>query len=308
MTSNLKTEKLSLYCPELSDLAAVLEKSMKAHFQNVTASVVDCPNLTNAPFNLISEGLCGNVRIADVGGVPYLMPKVMKEHTYEIKELCKLVELQDAYVFGAGAGPFHKLGMNAEMICDVKFNGSEKLNTKLGTSINGKVKVQKAPCAEFGLLGNLGFCDGKPGKVIELVVSKRISEENIMSSVRKTLKEEYKDKIVGMCGTFNVEKGKVKIHCMPDFCKEPIESNEDVNNWLDFYEIPAPFTAVGWLISDDPDMDIRVEHFHGLAEDTAGHYHYDVTPDEVVYRCYFSIPKYLYRIDRPEITHTFGRD
>lgn len=308
MSAQLKTDKLLLHSPELSELAEVLQKSMKTHFQNVQASVVECPNLTKPPFNLISEGIAGNVRIADIGGVPYLMPVVMKEHTYKIKELCKLVELDNAYVFGAGAGPFHKLGMNAEMICDVKFNGTEKLNTKLGTSINGNIKVQSSPCAEFGLLGNLGFCDGKKGEVIELVVSKRISNESIMSSLRKVLKEEYKDKVVGLCGTFNVEKGKVKIHCMPDFSNEPINSNEDVNNWLDFFEIPAPFTAVGWLISDDPDMDIRVEHFHGFGKDVAGHYHYDVTPDDVVYRCYFSIPKYLYRIDRPEITHSFGRD
>lgn len=56
-------------------------------------------------------------------------------------------------------------------------------------------------------------------------------------------------------------------------------------------------------------LDMRIEHFHCFSEHgDGGHYHYDVTPDEVEYRGYFTLPEYVYRIDKPKVTHLIGRD
>ena len=44
-------------------------------------------------------------------------------------------------------------------------------------------------------------------------------------------------KPIGMGGTFLVKSGKLKTHVMPDFCQSPMQSEEDVANWLNFYEM-----------------------------------------------------------------------
>lgn len=72
-----------------------LNGALSKNFERSSVRIVDCPDLTQAPFHLASpgisgvgltrrsnfiSGLCGNVRIADVGGVPNLhpMPKLDK--------------------------------------------------------------------------------------------------------------------------------------------------------------------------------------------------------------------------------------
>lgn len=55
-----------------------------------------------------------------------------------------------------------------------------------------------------------------------------------------------------MGGVFVILKGKAKFHVMPDFSKEPIHSDDELNKWLKFYEMNAPLTTVGTFISKDP--------------------------------------------------------
>jgi len=96
---------------------------------------------------------------------------------------------------------------------------------------------------------------------------------------------------------------------MPDFSACPINSDEDVNNWLKFYEVTAPLTVLSVLVSRDPGLDLRVEHSHGWGENNqGGHYHYDTSPDTVEYTGYYNIASTCYRIDKPVVTHNIGRD
>ena len=39
---------------------------------------------------------------------------------------------------------------------------------------------------------------------------------------------------------------------MPKFSETPLESNEDVENWLKFYEMEAPFMNLSVFVSRDP--------------------------------------------------------
>lgn len=55
-----------------------------------------------------------------------------------------------------------------------------------------------------------------------------------------------------MGGVFVVLQGKVKQHIMQDFSKEPLISDEDLNNWLRFFDMSGPLTAVGTFVSKDP--------------------------------------------------------
>ena len=56
-------------------------------------------------------------------------------------------------------------------------------------------------------------------------------------------------------------------------------------------------------------MDLRVEHAHCFSSHgEGGHYHYDVTPEEVEYHGYYTVAEELWRIDRPAVTNDIGRD
>ena len=49
-----------------------------------------------------------------------------------------------------------------------------------------------------------------------------------------------------------IEAGKARVHVMPDFCATPIQSDDDLNKWLHFYEVSAPMVCCTSFISTDP--------------------------------------------------------
>lgn len=55
----------------------------------------------------------------------------------------------------------------------------------------------------------------------------------------------------GLGGTFVLKEGKAKQHVMRDFSKTPINTDEQLNSWLKFYNMSAPLIAVGTLINKD---------------------------------------------------------
>ena len=88
------------------------------NFEDVEVSVVECPDLTQEPFNLASKGLCGNSRVLDIGGVPYLVPLAQKNKLYDMKDYPKLTGMSskdDCLIIGAGAAPWTYLERNAEV-------------------------------------------------------------------------------------------------------------------------------------------------------------------------------------------------
>ena len=96
---------------------------------------------------------------------------------------------------------------------------------------------------------------------------------------------------------------------MPDFSQEPLENLRDLDNWLHYYEMTAPLVAVGTLVSNETDLDLRVQHFHSFSHHgEGGHYHIDTTPEKVEYLGYFNVGEVLYRIDQPENKLLFGKD
>lgn len=54
---------------------------------------------------------------------------------------------------------------------------------------------------------------------------------------------------LGLGGMFEVKNGKVKQHIMPDFSDTPLTTEEELNNWLRFYEMETPLIAVGTFVS-----------------------------------------------------------
>lgn len=312
-SQSVSVQKAPMHVPAMEEVAKVLTDGLCKNFVTVSVNVVDCPDLTQKPFSLAAPGLNGNPRIADVGGPPFLTPVPQLDKVYTFSHIAELVELPCAFMVGAGAGPHRHIGCCCELISNVKLDESGNI-----TSVNShiaKVNVEDGGCIqekltknEFSLMGNFLCCEGSPGKVIEVKASQRSGEENFMSCIRKVLQNHYGNKPVAIGGVFLVEKGKANLHIMPDFSETPLNTQDDVNNWLKFYEMDAPLVCLGELVSYDPGMDLRVEHFHCFSDHgQGGHYHYDTTPNEVEYRGYFMLADYVYRIDQPTNTTQLAR-
>ncbi|XP_061658801.1 ester hydrolase C11orf54 homolog isoform X2 [Syngnathoides biaculeatus] len=326
-----KTEKAKLYVPDLEELRAVLQTGLKDNFAEVKVSVVECPDLTKDPFNFPVRGLCGNPRVTDVGGVPYLVPVVQKHKEYDMNAISKELELPGAFILGAGAVSSRIVGMNAEIVlrCTLYFlsqliplvlteaDGRPAVNSSYFSSINPldgqclqESYSEKFSDCNFGLLGNLYACEGRPGKVIEVRAEKRTGDQSIVTALRKTLEVQYPDQSLALGGTFIIQRGKAKIHIMPrEFSACPLNSDEEVNSWLKHFEVKAPLICQSVLVSKDPGLDLRVEHTHCFSHHgEGGHYYIDTTPDSVEYLGYFVPAEFIYRIDRPKDTHAVRRD
>ncbi|XP_001513115.1 ester hydrolase C11orf54 homolog [Ornithorhynchus anatinus] len=312
-------ERFAFHVPSLEELVGVLQNGLKANFADVQVSVVDCPDLTKDPFTFPAKGICGKPRIADVGGVPYLIPLVNREKIYDMNVVAREMELPGAFILGAGAAPFRTLGVNAEFMPIIQAESEERravngsyiaqINPADGGCLLEKYSEKYEDC-DFGLLANLYASQGQPGKVIEVKARGRTGKHNFVTCMRETLGKHYGDKPVGMGGTFVIQKGKAKVHIMPpEFSSCPLNSDEDVNNWLKFFEVKAPLICQTVFVSRDPGFDLRVEHTHCFSHHgEGGHYHYDTTPDTAQYLGYFLPAELLYRIDRPKETHLVGRD
>ena len=81
----MNVEHKPLHVPELSELAQVIKKGLEGNYETSSCSVVSCPDLSEAPFGLAAAGICGKTRLADVGGVPYLIPT--NQHKTKIYDL-----------------------------------------------------------------------------------------------------------------------------------------------------------------------------------------------------------------------------
>jgi len=318
-SQGLPVESKKLDLPTLHEVAKVLEDGLSKNFAQVSVQVVPCPDLKQSPWTLASSGLSGNTRILDIGGVPYLMPLVNREKLYNMRDYPELTSSTGSpagLVIGAGAGPWPHINRNAEMMpnlyVDADKNVSQESRITRTHDEDGSFSTQKLPATETrnALLGNLFISDGQPGNVLKIDCQKRIGEKNFVTCMRETLEEGFPEKFVGLGGVFNIKTGSAKFHVMPDFSPCPINTNEDVNQWLKFYEMKAPLTVLSVFVSSDPGLDLRVEHSHGWGLDgvQGGHYHYDTTPDTVSYTGYYNLAESCYRIDRPVETHQVGRD
>jgi Domain of Unknown Function (DUF1907) len=310
--ASLPIKTYPLNPPPLSDLASLLTSKLQPYFQDVSASTVPCPDLRLAPFHLAAPGLCGNERIADIGGPPYLhpLPKFTKE--YSFLELPKLIGMnpERGFMLGAGAGPFHIVGRNSELMPNLSYSeeGGEVVNlTKYakvdeqGGCVCGPVPGESA---DFALMANIFCCDGDPGDVLKIIAKARTGKESFTAAIQKILKAEYGHRPVSLGGVFLIKKGKAMLHVMPDFSTEPLEQ-EKMQEWLKFYEFEAPLVCLSTFHSKEIEgADLRMEHTHCFSADgkrDGGHYHFDTTPEEVEYEAYFNTAKVVYRVDQPPI-------
>jgi len=315
--NDLLFEEKLLHIPPLEELVDVLSNGLKSNFDEVTVAVVDAPNLTEAPYHLAGQGLCGSPTILEVGGPPYLLPLVDRSKLYDLVPLCQkiLPNAHEILTVGAGAGPHPLINSNCEGILNLKINqdGTVISESHLArvTAGDEQCELQKIPNTETkcALLANLFLSEGKPGQVLRVNCKRRTGADNFITSIRETLAQHYTDKIVGLGGVFLIKNGKAHQHVMRDFSKTPIHTEDELNTWLKFYDMPGTLIALGTLITAEADLDLRLQHFHSFSKSNwGGHYHYDTTPDTIEYEAYFNVGERIVRVDKPAVTHKFGRD
>jgi hypothetical protein len=323
----MHVQKFALSPPSLEELAQTLREPLRANFKASEVSVVACPDLRQAPFGLAAEGLAGDEKIADVGGRPNLIPQPrLNCHWSLTTDIARAMEMAPARgtLMGAGAGPFHVIGQNCELVASISWQGgfgddqgpSGGGHVVNRTSIakidrgSGAVCVGPSPSVDCGLMANLYGSAGEPGPVLKITARGRTGEEaSFTECIRSALRAAYgADRAVSLGGVFLVRRGRALYHVMPDFPPKPFDGRKDVDAWLTFHEFDGgPMVCLSVLHSADPeDLCLRMEHTHCFSADAmanaGGHYHHDVEVpggDEIEYEAYFNAAKTLYRLDRP---------
>eukprot|EP01083_Nonionella_stella_P284395 968169_1 len=290
----------------LAVLAGIFEDSLKRRFENVEVDVRECPDLTT--WGLAAPGICGSPRMVDVGGEPFLYNPTKRHKRFDLSDVVRNAELEKGFIFGPAATSSVSLGCNAELMVNQNFRDG------INKSVYAKVGEEQECCCgayqstEIGVLGNLILCEGEIGQTVHVRVSKWKGDppgdggdRNFVSVLRKGLmgKSDGGNQI-GIGGVFRVAKGQVRSHVMPDFPEYHL-SPELCRDWLEFYSMGPDLTCLCYFITGDPmggAMNLRTEHTHFFSSNVTegGHFHHNVTPDEISYEGYFVVCEKISRL------------
>jgi len=303
--SQLPLKEIEAKQPGLRKLKNSIEGNLKEYFEDVKVCLEVCPDLNQKPFNFPAKSI-SNGAILDVGGPANLTPSPNLSKKYsmdQLLDLCNVLQVPNDILFGACAGPFWKVGKNSEMVA-CKLSKSQESKSFLGlVNENNSNAEFKTTCSnEFGILGNFFVCGEEPeSTVLRITARKRISDENFTNSVRKSIMKDFPEEIISLGGVFSVSQSKLNCHVMPDFSTKPLENDEMVKDWLNFYAFDAPMTFASVLHCHDPGLKLRMEHSHGYNEVNGqlGHYHNDLNPENVIYDGVFALASKVIRIDMP---------
>jgi len=102
-SQNLRSMKMGLFQPDLELLASSIKKALAENFESVSVHVVTSPNFQEW-CGLAERGLCGNTRLVDLGGVPYMMDPKYHHIKYQLPDVVKTCEMPGpTLVIGSGA-------------------------------------------------------------------------------------------------------------------------------------------------------------------------------------------------------------
>ena len=317
--------KTTLSPPSLQSLAEAIKAGLSSNFKEASCTVDTPPDLTLAPFHLAAQGLSGSTRVVDVGGPPNLQPSPDLSKKYDMISISQQVGMNPSsgFMLGAGAGPFHVLGQNSELMPNFAYGSAAGSKSTCNRTHYAKITTSNdVTCCQlpnstgFGLMCNLFCSDGAPGPCLHIVAKSRRGSLNFTETIQHALKTSFGDKLVSLGGAFLIKRGTVNLHVMPDFPSQPFESRAGVEAWLRYFDMKFdhknPLICLSVLHSgDDGGMGLRMEHTHCFtvdahgdddkSTDKGGHYHYDLeeTKEEVEYEGWFNVAEMLFRIDQP---------
>ncbi len=310
----LKIERAKFNNPSLQIVAKALEKGLRTNYQDTKVEVVDCPNLKK--WDCPSEGISGNERIIDVGGEPYMHDKRYIGTEFDYEEISKKIGSEKSYALGAGSGAMSCLeGHCGELVINENLITNESKSIIAQVGKNKECITKKYTDKKHGGLGNIFFSDGKIGKVIKVILKKRIGKQgSLPQAIRNSLIENIsleKNSHIAMGGVFRILKGGVRSHVQPDYDDIKYEYYDPklmkcTKDFLQFYEPVGPsLQCYSVLWTGDPtdgNLNLRESgehtHFHSYNNaSVAGHYHFDVTPDDIEYECYFNLAHEVFRVN-----------
>lgn len=284
-----------------NDLVAALRSGLAKHFESVSVELVECPDLKL--IGAATSGMCGATALMEFGGEPYAHNPKYRGTNVSVSEMLGASGIINAKVFGAAMADTAALGGNAgEMISNV---GDQNLSRVARVRPDKQCISEPYQADTCGPIANLFVSEGAPGEVLCIEVRKRIGDQiSLTQAMREGLAVVTdRGQHVGMGGVFEILDGQIRSHVMPNYdCLVDgyydVSSEQVVKDFLQFYEHMGPgllFFTTLW--TGDPtggDLNLRVsgEHTHFYHPDAsvqqAGHYHGDVTPDDVHYRGYFN--------------------
>ncbi|OOF90383.1 hypothetical protein ASPCADRAFT_179141 [Aspergillus carbonarius ITEM 5010] len=293
--------------PPLEELRDVIQNGLRNAFETAFVEVTTCPDLSQSPFHLSAPGLCGDEKIADVGGPAYLQPVSDLTKKYTIPKILDLVGMEgQGFAIGAAGGPFHVVGKNSELVPNLARDANGKwqnLSRYVHIDDDEKMNLSMVPkdTKDCGLMANLFISRGHQGESLHIRAKGRRGQLNFPETIQELLRVNYGGRPVSLGGVFLVKQGKAKLHVMTDFSTSSCPGPD--HEWFRYYEADAPIVCLTAFHSVDYlDWNLRMEHTHCFSESgVGGHYHYDTTPDDVEYEAWLNTAKAVYRIDQPPL-------
>ncbi|XP_025193709.1 ester hydrolase C11orf54 homolog [Melanaphis sacchari] len=303
--NELPVVHIKLNTPPLSCIVKAILPELLKNYENASAEVVQCPDLTQPPFNLVSEGLSGNENVFDIGEITNMIPSIKREKLYNIKDLKQITGSDPLVIFGACAGPYPFLGIDSECVVNVKMTGDQVEN---GTHAHMTKSNDDPECCHkmlpndemrFSFLANFFTSNGFKGEVLKIVCEVRKGPLSFSMCIREALVKHFGDEIIAIGGVIFIENGKVKVHVIkPSFMKKPSKSEKELENLVHFIELSPPLAGVGCIVSHNPGLNLRFQHFHLYSDhNQGGHYHNDTEPNTIKYTGYFGVSKQFTKID-----------
>jgi hypothetical protein len=310
----LKIEKADFKEISLDKVSEALQSGLEKNYKEVNILVEDCPNLRE--WGCPAEGLSGNERIIDVGGEPYMHDPKHIGAEFDYEEISKKIGSEKSYALGAGSGAMSCLdGHCGELVINENLITSESKSIIAKVGKNKECIAEKYTARKHGGLGNIFYTDGKKGKVIKIKIKGRIGDQgSLPQAMRKALSDNLpikNNEHIALAGIFRVLNGKIKSHVQPDYADIKHEYYDPkqmkcVKDFLQFYEsVGSELQCYSIFWTGDPTggkLDLRESgehtHFHSYTKDNiAGHYHFDVTPNDIEYEGYFNIAKEVHRVN-----------
>ena len=310
----LKIEKAKFTEYSLDKISDALQSGLSSNYKVVEVSIVDCPNLRD--WDCPSEGISGNQKIIDVGGEPYMHDPKFIGAEFDYEEISKMIGSEKSYALGAGSGAMSCLdGHCGELVINENLITDESKSIIARVGKNKECIAEKYTARKHGGLGNVFYTDGVRGKVIKIKIKGRSGEQgSLTQAMRKALSDHLKIKDndhIALAGVFRILNGKIRSHVQPDYKDikheyyDP-EQMKCVKDFLQFYEPVGP-ELQGYCVlwTGDPtggNLNLRESgehtHFHSYTkENVAGHYHFDVTPEEIEYEGYFNTAEEVHRVN-----------
>jgi hypothetical protein len=306
----MKHKTAKFWQPDDEELVQALTTGLEKNFQHVDVAIVSCPDLRG--FGLASSGLSGSSALFEFGGEPYAHNPRYRGSRVNVDEMLQAAGPANAKILGAAMADTASINNNAgEMISNRDSQGAN-LSCVARVGSERECIVEPYPSSDCGPIANLYVSEGKQEDVLRIEVRCRTgAQASLTQSLRESLMSlTGSDRHIGMGGAFQLIQGRVKSHVMPNYdCL--VEGYYDtakemvVKDFLQFYEHMGPdLLCLCTLWTGDPtggDLNLRTSgehtHFYHLDDNMqqAGHYHGDVTPDEVHYLGYFGLAQRIVR-------------